>query len=424
MSNKIKKTTLAESPDAKNLLSDIQPNEVSLVDMPANGEPFVVVKGMDGNNMPTKVEKLDQSVVPRPVMKSIVDRLKGVNAMLTQVNEVSKSLPVSKEGETKNAPAPLVSLLKSTTAELRSLQSPTNVKVNKRASAESVLSVQALVKRSEDLAEIEKGNSVSYLMRDQYVSVTSSVSEWLTTYVDGVESDDDGPMLIPTNLDETVDKAAGELETLGDDYPAADEDDEPDAEGEVSKLLVEVNKLKDALHSATTEVVVDKKGSKMAADRLKSLKSVSSGVSEASDALSAIVKDLEDSNAEEEVDEMSTEKTVDETVAPVPTTKAVESVVETTATVPVQKNDDADVVTNEALMAALTKFATDTDSRFDKIEADVMKANEASAKATEEIEKIHVARGDSRGGETDETTKAVAKNADNASFHGLLGLAQ
>jgi hypothetical protein len=429
MATPVKKTTLAESPEATSRLTEIKPNEVSMVDMPANGEPFVVVKR--GGTMSKKVEKLDTSVVPRPVMKAIDSRLKGVRSMVGEIVDVAKSLPVSKDGNNENAPAPLVFLVKSTAAELRSLQSPTSVKVNKRGSAESVLAIQDLVKRAEELEEVKKGNAVSYLMRDQYVDITTSVTEWLTTYVDGVEHDDAGPVLIPIELNEGIDEAASSLEKLADDYPASESDDddknEPDAEAEVSKLLGEIQTLKSKLQSSTSEIEVGKKGSKMAAERLKALKSVSSGVSEASDQLSQIVKELED-DPEEEGGDMATEgteeTTPEETTKNAPQSNEPTEAPADTQTEGTQKNVNGDSVTNEQLMAALTKFAQDSDARFEKIEGEIAKANETATKASEEVEKIHRARGDSRGGESDSTTK-VSKNAGGenpASFHGLLGI--
>jgi hypothetical protein len=449
MARRVNKTTLADSPEAGQVLTEIKPHEVSLVDMPAVGEPFIVIKRMDseksnsgasdiaGKTQPNveggmmTVKKLDTSVVPRPVMKVLDSRLKGVQSMVQEIVDVAKSLPVAKDGNNTNAPAPLVSLVKSTAAELRSLQSPTTVKVHKRGSAESVMSIQDLVKRAEDIEEIKKGNAVSYLMRDQYMSITGSVTEWLTTYVEGIEHDDDGPRLIPSDLNDGVENAASDLEKLADDYPALEEEPEPDVEAEVAKLNTEIQALKKALKSAKDETDVEKKGSKMAANRLKALKSVSSGVSTAADSLSEIIKELEDDKEEEEGGDMPENQnpTPEETNKQAPSAPATDPVPAPEATPePTQKNTqtnaNGETVTNEQLMAALTKFATDADARFTKIEEQVTKATETATKATEEIEKIHRARGDSRGGEADSTTKINkgTGNENKASFHGLLGI--
>lgn len=422
MTKKISKTTLAASPEADAILTEIKPHEVSIVDMPANGEPFVVVKR--GGTM-QEVKKLTTEQVPRPVMKAILSRLDGVKSSIDQIVDVAKRMPAEEDGS-DHAPAALVSLVKSTAAELRTLQSPTSVQVAKRGQAESVLSVQDLVKREESLATIEKANAVSYVMRDQYVSVVQSVSEWLTTYVDGIEHDDAGPSLIPFELNEGVEESASGLEKLAEDFPPEEEEEEPDTEADVEKLHNEILKLKETLKVATVEGKVNKRGSKMAASRLKSLKSVSSGVSSAAEELSKLITELED-DSEKDEGEMTTEnlEVVEDVTKNNPPTEI--ETVETTENV--QKNLAGEEVTNSQLMAALTKFATDTNERLDKIEGtvskvegDVTKANESADKARAEIEKIHLSRGEARGGESDATTTVTKSAGSPADFSNLLGI--
>jgi myosin heavy subunit len=419
----VKKTTLAESPEASRVLTDIQPNEVSLVDMPANGEPFVVVKR--GGVMPEEIQKLDHKSVPRPVMKAIDGRLKSIMKSVDELSEVVKALPATEDGNNVNAPAPLVAMTKSIAADFRSLQSPESYPVSKRGSAQSVLPVTELIRKQEFIDSVEKQNAISYLMRDEYVNVSTSVTEWLTTYVDGIETDDDGPMLIPSNLNDGVEESASKMEKLAEDYPALDEEEEPDVEAEVSKLNEEIQTLKTKLKSAKDSDEVNKRGSKMAATRLNSLKSVSSGVSEAASQLSEIIKELEDDDEETEEGEPMATETEKNVETPVETEKNVETPAseQPTEIEGVQKNANGESVTNDQLMAALTKFATDSGERMDKLEEKLEATHKMASEASESVEKVYRGRGEARGNDTEGTTKtekSVEKKA--SSFNDLLGL--
>jgi hypothetical protein len=263
--------TLGESPEATSVLRDIKPKEVSGVDVPAIGEPHFVIKsagesnrldnkksnesksgtrreksngarksrsklkfevepGYDSEDSHVKdnstesimtksgeamaTEKLDESQVPRSVMKAIHKRLQSILSNVNEISNVVKTMKSAEDGE-NTAPRFLVEMTKSAAAEIRSFLPDNEISIQKRGTAESVLSLQSITKRADEIA---KANAVSYLVRDRWVNVAQSVSEYLTTYIDGMEHDDDGPMLIPDGLDSTVDKASGELEGLVAEY--------------------------------------------------------------------------------------------------------------------------------------------------------------------------------------------------------------
>jgi len=412
----LKKTTLRDSPDAEQVLTNIKPHEVSIVDMPANGEPFVVIKRGEKMN-----PKLSSTEVPRPVMKFIVDKLNSILVDVRTLQDVSKRLPVDEKSEVKESPLPVVQLAKSIAADLRSLQPHDSIPIEKRANPASTTSIQALIKRTNDLSDIEKANAVSYLTRDQYVSVSTGIYEYLTTYVQGVESDDSGPMLIPSNLTDVVDKSATDLEKLAEDNPTGENDSgvEPDVVGDVKKLNDEIENLKKALASKTDDSV-EKKGSKMAASRLKTLKSVSSGVTSASEELSKIVKELEETEEEDDMEEetkKSEEKPAVKSEAP-----ATPAVAPTEQPAVKSEAPATSSISNEQIMAALAKFESTITSRLDTVEAGVAKATELASKSNEDVQKILVSRGEARSTGPNETVEKKTVLVSKASFASLLGI--
>lgn len=454
MGKKIRKTTLVESPAASQRLSNIKPDEVSAVDMPAIGEPYIVVKGLKTESTPSyhsnldkkstkksekgssRMEKLTTQDVPRSVMKAIEGRLKSAIDAVNEVTSVVKSLP-AKEDAPNEVPEFLVDMTKAAAMEIRSLQPNYSVAKRQRGVASSVRSIHDLTKRAED---IEKAGAVSYLYRDQYVSVTQSVSEYLSTYVEGVEHDDDGPMLIPTNLESTIEQSAGELETLADESEVdettkSDEIEiEPDEAAEVAKLNTEIERLKEVMSSAS----VTKAGAKMAADRLKRLRGVSSGISDASSELSKLIDELDTSDDGGDEDMSGTnEETAqatdsNEASGDTETTKSVEQSEETKTETSTEEQttkgqDGADDSSRlDRMEKGFETLLQKLDDRFDLIEkkfdegiSDVRKKAEATA---EDVKKFSLSRADSRGGDPEETTKVKDTTKSAGSFAGILGI--
>ncbi len=456
MGKKVRKTTLAESPRATSRLTNIQPDEVSAVDMPAIGEPFIVVKGMNGlkqkdtssyhseDSLKTRkrsrqMSKLTTEDVPRMVMKAVESRLRAAITSVDEITSVVKSLP-AEENAPNEVPEFLVDMTKAAAMEIRSLQPNYSVAKRQRGMATSVRSIHDLTKRAED---IEKANAISYLYRDQYVNVTQSVSEYLSTYVDGVEHDDDGPILIPSNLDSTIDKTAEELEKLADesDVSESSKDDEPEIEpdevAEVAKLNGEINRLKSLLTSPA-----NKAGAKMAAGRLKRFRGVSSGISDASSELSKLIDELEKSDDEEDGgdEDMSgtNEETTKKTDSPddsdkTETTKSVGESTETqkeTMTEEQTEKSQGDGAEDSSRLDKLEKgfetLLSKLDDRFDSIEkkfdegiADVRKKTEATA---EDVKKFSLSRSDSKADPSDETVKTHDTKKSAGSFAGILGI--
>lgn len=404
--------TLADSPEAKTRLTEIKPNEVSIVDMPANGEPFIVIK-RNGGDMDAP-SKLSEKNLPRLAMKTIHKRVLNAIDSVKFIQDVVKSMPAEEAGESVNAPSVLVSMLKSVASEIRSLNPKEQVPAQKMLGAESILSVQDIIKRAED---IEKANAVSYLMRDEYVSVTTNVTEYLTTYVEAVEHDDAGPMLIPSNLDQTTEDSATALEKLAEKYPPSENEEvEPDGVAEINKLNDEIARLKKAIEGSS----LTKRGSKMATERLNRLKSVSSGVESAASELSKLVGELEENNEEG-----------DETMATDTVTKSVDSPVASTEPTPdttpgtIVKMEGQPIVTNDAVMKAIKDFSDRMEEKFkkiDEIDTRIGGLEQKVDKAQVDVEKVLISRGDTRNLADNETTKPVTKSVDESSFAGLLGL--
>jgi len=448
--SKTRKTTLAESPDAAQELTDIKPNEVSAVDMPAIGEPFVVVKragastelkpgadtGYDSKGSRVHKTKrggqmsmLTTEDVARPVMKAIESRLKGARDSVAELQSVVKSLPAKEDGSNE-VPSFLVEMAKSAAAEIRSLQPGYSVSKKVRAGAGSVMSIHALAKRTED---IDKAEAISYLTRDQYVSVTQNVTEYLTTYVSGIEHDDDGPQMIPANLDKTIDDSAGELEKLADEHPvsgdAPEPEIDPDEVSELSKLNEQIERLNKVLHP------VGKAGAKISSDRLKRLRGVSSGVSDASSTLKELIDELEetDNGGEEMSDTTKTEggaaetpaqpeeTTATKTEAPVEPTSEPTSEEPATKTQPEATGGSSDSgVTAEQFKSLLEMLDTKFNDLETKFEKGIGEVRETAEAAREDVKKFSLARGDSRSGGSDETTKSSTKTK-KSSFANIIG---
>lgn len=487
----VKKTSLGKSPEAKNRLLEIKPNEVSAVDMPAIGEPFFVVKGLtssksttdksedalcneegshqsQSDGLPTalsknggepvdaierarksqngsgsqhegelmSMKKIDATQVPRRVMKVLHGRLSTIVSSIAEINQIAKNLTISKSADEEPlAPKILVEMTKAAASDIRSLQPDDVVSISKRGHAEAVLSLQELVKREEEIAKV---SAVSYLVRERYVNATQNVSEWLSTYVDGIEHDDDGPMLIPVDLDSTIDKTATALEDLADEYPVDEDVPEPNEDEAVEKLHTEISRLKSVIANRKVGKTED-----MTATTLKRLRTVSSSVNEALVEVSKLADYLEGTNEEtmtvkkteksEEVieetavEETAVEETTDESVEETSTDDVADDATdtetetteeETTETVESETTDeDADPITK-----ALLAFEGRISEKFENLEKKIENVQTVAKSAEEKVEKFSLARADSKGGATDNTTKVIEKSDDKALFAGLLNL--
>lgn len=431
-------TTMGDPPKASSRLISISPNEVSAVDMPANGEPHFVVKGMRpgydpetsseekrGGQMTSPVTKLDESAVPRPVMKAIKTRLDRAIESVGELQSISKSLKVADDGEAQKAPAFLADMCKAVSAEIRSLLPDAEVPVYKRGQALSVMSLHAISKQAED---VEKANAVSYLMRDQYVSVTQSVSEYLSTYVDGVEMDDDGPMLIPVGLEETVDKSANELDGLVDEYPS-------DGGAQVEPTPPQAEPTQKA--APVMQVGIDFAGE--FAKLNKSIMTVAEGVAKVV-ASSQKETDMDNDNDSAEV-VIDDPQATDDGSADAPEETPVDAPEGEPTDEPTDDasddasddaGDDSDLPddapvakTDDPILKAIAAMEGRMTKKFEKIEQSVEDVRGVAKAADEKVEKAMLRRADSKGGDNDNTTKVTEKgNAkdDPSSFKGVLGL--
>jgi hypothetical protein len=392
---------MAESPEAEARLLKLEPDEVSGVGMPAIGEPHFVMKGMEKEDAAVatkpktkKVRKvlLDTTQVPRPVMKAVQTRLQHAQVSLAELHDVAKGLMVEDGMTSKEAPTFLVEMTKSVAAELRSLQPDESVPVAKRARAASVMSLRAI---SKQLEEREKSNAVSYLVRDEYVSVTSSVSEYLSTYVDGIETDDNGPMLIPGGLDETIDKTAGPLEEVVaqyEDEPVPDKTPQEapttkNAEPDLGSIVERLEKVAAGLTTKETDMTED-----------------TIPTDEATDEPAAT-----DGTSDEGTPESTPEPTPEDAPTPEPA-PAPESAAE-----PVEK---------DAVLKAIEVLSAKVDARFEEVEKKVEEVRGEAKGAKQDVEKALRTRSDANGGGPKGTTK-VAKGkdeSDEGDFSNVLGI--
>lgn len=443
--------TMGESPDASAVLRDIKPNEVSAVDVPAIGEPHMVVKGMsnrldvnkseesegelhrtdepgyDSNTHvdqelssdsesetiekqggPMSDKKLDENDVSRPVMKVVHKRLMSVMESINGLSDVVKGLEVTEDGAEK-APQVVVDMTKSLAAEIRSFLPTNEVPVEKRGISESVLSLAEITKRQDD---IEKAGAVSYLVRDRYVDIVQSVTEYMTTYVEGIEHDDDGPMLIPVGLDSTVDKAASELESLVEEQDT----EEPSSKEESDSGEAEVAKSGDM----TVREAFDK--------LMKALAEAQPSVASATPP--PIVGEPQESETVMEETIEQTETTTDEMAADASEPESVEpseSVTEETAeSEPTEESvAKSDNVVLKAIEALEAKLEEKFEKKFDAVEKSLDDIRSMAKASEEKVDKALRKRADSRGGAPDRTTKVAEKgNAgkNEGSFSSVLGL--
>lgn len=419
--------TMGESPEAEAVLHEIKPNEVSAVDVPANGEPFIVLKGMNSgssNRLDKSVEpsdaagaelnqtsetvyddkptqknggvvmatKLDATQVPRRVMKVVHKRMSDLLDEVRDLQDVVKRFPAKEDGSDK-APLVLVETAKSISAGLRSLLPDAEVPVQKRINANSVLSLQKITKREED---IEKANAVSYLVRDRWASVSQSISEYMTTYVQGVESDDAGPMLIPVDTDETVTKSADELDKLVDETgekaedvpsepePVAKRKDDMTVSQAFGMIIEEIRKLNH--NDARSPGVGEDGGSNMSGTTTTKSTDAATGGEE----------------TQTQPTEAPTDKPV-ETTTPTATTtdKPTES---TPAQEPAAKGADP----NDRVLAAIAAMEKKFDTQFDEVRTEIKSVRGVAEGAAEKVDKALHSRADSRGAQPQATTKTKA----------------
>lgn len=408
--------TMGESPDAEAVLRDIKPSEVSAVDVPAIGEPYMVLKGMS-NQLDSEKEKqggpmidtkLDENDVPRFVMKIVHKRLMSVVDNTNRLMDVVKSLKVTDEGEAK-PPQVVVDMTKSLAAEIRSFLPSTEVPVEKRGISESVLSLADITKRQE---ELEKANAVSYLVRDRYVDVVQSISEYMTTYVDGIEHEDDGPMMIPVGLDSTVDKAASELETLVEEY---DTIEKPEIQEESDTESTDVEKSVDMTVREAFEQLA------------KMLTEVNTPATYTTSTPPPIVGEPQENMGMVEETTDQAEATTDEVAAEVSETETAESseaVSEETAESvkePVEKSNNTVL---SAIAALEKKLEAKFEHKFDEVAKSLDSIRRMAEASEEKVDKALRKRADSRGGAPDRTTKVTEKSNgnDESSFSSVLGL--
>lgn len=358
-------------------------------------------------------KKLDENAVPRPVMKVVHKRLKSVLDSVGELRDVSKNLKVADDGE-ERAPQFLVDMTKSVAAEIRSLQPDDSVRIQKRAIAESVLSLHSITKRAED---IEKANAVSYLVRDRWVDVTQSISEYMTTYVEGIEHDDSGPMLIPDGLDSTVDKSASELEELANEHSdeQANQDQPAEAE-EVAKSLEEkgfdirgafdmvIKSLAELKASMNVEEdKMDKKTTKSEEVAATDDQATSDGEGSEETGIEAGSEEtgIADSQADDTAGEESGEEGDEEPEAQ-PATKG----------------------TDDPILKALAAMEKKFDQKFGDVEKAIDEVRGVANASVEKVDKALRKRADSRGGAPDSTTKVAEtkKKKDEGSFSDVLGL--
>jgi hypothetical protein len=345
-------------------------------------------------------------------MKVVHKRLKSVLDSVGELRDVSKNLKVADDGE-EHPPQFLVDMTKSVAAEIRSLQPDDSVRIQKRAIAESVLSLHSITKRAE---EIEKANAVSYIVRDRWVDVTQSISEYMTTYVEGIEHDDNGPMLIPDELDSTVDKSAGELEELASEYSDEQTDQIESAEVEqVGKTLSENGfDIREAFDMVLKSLAELKASKNVEEDEMGKKTTKSEEVANDDQAASE-GEGSEETGIESEGEETGTDDSQSDDTAGEESGEEGEE--EPTAQ-PATKGTDDPIL--KAIAAMEKKF----DQKFGDVEKAIDDVRGVANASAEKVDKALRKRTDSRGGAPDSTTKVAEtkKKKDEGSFSDVLGL--
>ena len=190
---------------------------------------------------------------------------------------------------------------------------------------------------------------------------------------------------------------------------------EDDGVAEVNKLHSEIERLKNVLKDSKNDLFVGKKGSKMAAERLSKLKSVSGGITSAADELSNIIKELEDVTDEGDI-EMS-EETIEKKVDDVKVVAEVATEKKTS-----EENSEEQVTKNTDLAdikSSIKEFVDFVSKKFETLEGELKEVSEVAKKAVDGVETIHKSRGPSRGKVSDETEKVVKSVRDESSFDGF-----
>jgi len=363
-----------------------------------------------GGQMTTK--KLDETHVPRSVMKVVHKRLRSSLENVGELSDVAKNLKVAEDGQ-ECAPQFLIDMTKAVAAEIRSLLPDNETPIQKRGTSESVLSLRAITKRAED---IEKSNAVSYLVRDRWVNVSQSVSEYMTTYVDGIEHDDNGPMLIPDGLESTVDKTAGELEGLAEEYTPEGSSQEPESNPDAEMVA----------KSGTT---------------VRNLQEEGFDIRQAFDMVMKAIAEINPTQTnsppvvgepqEERMDEQTTDQegVVTDELATASDEAAATQEPSTTEpeSAPSAEPEEAPATKgtgNDAILAALAAMEKKFDQRFEGIEKSVEDIRGVANASAEQVNKALRKRADSKGGAPDSTTKVTEKknSKDEGSFAGVLGL--
>jgi len=359
-------------------------------------------------------KKLDENAVPRPVMKVVHKRLKSVLDSVGELRDVSKNLKVAEDGD-ERAPQFLVDMTKSVAAEIRSLQPDDSVRIQKRAIAEPVLSLHSITKRAED---IEKANAVSYLVRDRWIDVTQSISEYMTTYVEGIEHDDNGPMLIPDGLDSTVDKSAGELEDLAKEHSNEDTDQDGQTETEPVEKTLKSEKdfdLREAFDMVMKSLAELKASKNVEEDKMDKKTTKSEEVPATDDQATSDGEGSEETGTEAGSEETGTDDSQSDDTAGDESGEEGETEPEAQ---PATKG--ADDLILKAIAAMEKKF----DQKFGDVEKAIDDVRGVANASAEKVDKALRKRADSRGGAPDSTTKVAEtkKKKDEGSFSGVLGL--
>lgn len=376
---KIEKTSLMPSPEPSKELTDIKPNEVSVVDMPANGEPFMVVKNVKSDSS----DKLSTEQVSKFMMNRIEKNIRNVKDDIDSFIKISKSFKTNIDDKS-NSDTILFDMSKFI------LKSLSNVK-----SGNGIISVD-IVKKLDD--DISKSNAVSYLVRDQFVEVSQYVSEYLTTYLEGIEHDDNGPTIIPSNIDETID---GSIEKFNKFISSCNDNEYIEVE------CVDFDNIQKSLN----------KNISIGLDIINTLKKLESDV-----------KKINESKGDNEMDEKNVVKSEESSVET--SEKSVDEVIEDSKDCSCEKSVESDDKENalentiKSFVSMAEKLEKSIDSmskKFEDFDKSLNDLNEVVKKNEENIEKMSLARNTSKGSSVD-TTETVNKKDNRSSFRDILGL--
>lgn len=346
-------------------LTDIRPDLVSLVDLPANGEPFFIMKrSPDGGTMATekKIRKQDDekkpedegnAALPGDVRSEMSALIKALADQTTGLVSALKEMSTVDDGD---AVTPSV-----VASKIMSIHNSLSAMLGKAVvdGEEEEKSIESMLKSSNEFADATMITS----SRDKMVAVLSSVAERLAAIVDALAGED------AMDPSEDLMGILNDIVSLTEQFPPASEDEEEENPED------------------------EEEDEKMTASRLARLRKASSRLTELAQGFAEVsvefAKALEDEESEGEDMADESKKKVD-------------------GEAPVEKNADAP----DPVMAAIEGLKKSIDDGIGEVKKTVEDLTKRIDSTDEKVEKMGRAREPADGGGPDESVKKTEGGGD------------